>query len=90
MMDGPEACHDIRQYEGKGRHYPMKLLPESSKKRQKKQRQCCGKWDMSLHGPTQGQRNADSPLGVLLVCKSHPQISLPYVTLYLAQSRLPI
>lgn len=28
--------HDVRQYEGKGKHYPMKLLPESSKKKTKR------------------------------------------------------
>lgn len=36
MIDGPEACHDVRQYERKGRHYPMKLLPESSIKKTKR------------------------------------------------------
>lgn len=33
MGQRPEACHDVRQYGGKGRHYPMKLLPESSNKK---------------------------------------------------------
>lgn len=78
MMNGPEAmaCHDVRQYEGKGRHYPMKLLPESSKKKTKRTESALWGQSTSLRWPTQEPEKTDPPLGPFLSLNLTPHLPL--------------
>lgn len=83
MGQRPEACHDVRQYEVKGRHYPMKLLPESSNKKTERAESVLWEWNTVLHWPTQGQRNRDPPLGSFLPLNPIPQFPLYHLMLSL-------
>lgn len=81
MGQRPEVCCDVRQYERKGKHYPMKLLPESSIEKTKRTESVWETETQACTGPPKGQRSTDPLFGVILVFKSHPTISLHHLCL---------